>query len=328
MISPVPLYRTPLLLEPAGKNYLWGGQRLKKEYGKEIALTPLAETWECSVHPDGASRIVSGRFAGETLASVVSAHPEYLGCKYMGSEHFPILIKFIDADQDLSVQVHPDDVYAKAYEGQNGKTEMWYILDAKEGASLVYGFEHPVTKDALREAVQKGDLSKHLHRISVKAGDVFYIPAGTVHAIGAGILLAEIQENSNLTYRVYDYGRVDADGKKRELHFDKACQVMDMKPRGVICQKLRLIRYYVGSSRQTLCRCPYFEAEKIQCSMGFAFSVLRTSFQVILCLEGSGSLEAGETRHMRFKKGSCIFLPAEIGRCHVIGKCDLLKVRC
>lgn len=144
-------------LIPTGKDYLWGGTRLREEYGKQIDLTPLAETWECSVHPDGPSYVANGIYKGQTLAEVLSAHPEYLGTKVENGE-LPVLVKFIDAKKDLSVQVHPDDAYAREHEGDNGKTEMWYVVDADEGAHLIYGFQHKVTEEILRKAVETGTL--------------------------------------------------------------------------------------------------------------------------------------------------------------------------
>lgn len=320
----------PMLLRPVGKDYLWGGTRLKTEYNKEIDMEPLAETWECSVHPDGPSRIVTGRYKGQTLDKVLQDHPEYMGTKVDRNSGFPVLMKFIDAAGDLSVQVHPDDEYAREHEHQNGKTEMWYVMDARPGAKLVCGFAHDVTEEQLRRGVEEGDLSKHLQKIDVYKDDVFFIPAGTVHAIGTGILIAEIQENSNLTYRVYDYDRVDRNGKKRELHFDKAMEVLNRKAGADVRQKPRIMHYYPGCSRELLCRCKYFETERIQVVREFSFSVLQTSFQVLLCLEGSGSVEVeGEdTKKILFSKGDCIFLPADLGRCHVAGKATMLKVRC
>lgn len=315
--------RYPMLLSPAGKDYLWGGVRLKSEYGKKINLNPLAETWECSAHPDGPSVVVNGEHKGKTLIEVIAEHPEYLGAKCNPTDGFPILIKFIDAAKDLSVQVHPDDNYAMKYEHDRGKTEMWYVLDAEPNAELVYGFEHPVNEEILRDAVKNGDLTKHLHRVKVHKGDTFYIPAGTVHAIGSGLLIAEIQESSNLTYRVYDYDRVGPDGRKRELHFDKAVKVMDMKPTRDIRQQSRVIRHYPGCSREMICRCQYFEAEKIQCSESFEFTVRPESYQVLLCVVGSGRL--GD---MEFRKGQCVLLPAGLGRMKIHGQCELLKVRC
>lgn len=318
-----------LKLRPVGKDYLWGGTRLREEYGKKIDLTPLAETWECSVHPDGPSIVVNGIYKGGTLADVLAQHPEYLGSKVKSGE-LPILVKFIDAKNDLSVQVHPDDEYARKYEHQNGKTEMWYIIDADEDAGLIYGFQHKVTEGILRDAVERGNLDKHLHKVPVHKGDVFFVPAGMVHGIGAGTLLAEIQESSNVTYRVYDYNRVDKNGNKRELHFDKAIKVMDMNIAPEIKQRPRMVKYYPGCSREILCRCKYFETERIQITKGVSFHVMETSFQVVLCLNGYGEIQTmdSDQKPLRFSKGETLFLPANTGRCLIIGDVEILKIRC
>lgn len=316
-------------LQPAGKDYLWGGTRLRDEYGKKINLIPLAETWECSVHPDGPCIVANGKFKGWTLTDVLNQYPDYLGSKVKNGE-LPILVKFIDAKQNLSVQVHPDDEYARKNELQNGKTEMWYVIDADERANLIYGFQHKVTEDILRNAVNTGTLDKHLQKVSVHKGDVFYVPAGMVHGIGAGILLVEIQESSNVTYRVYDYDRVDKNGKKRELHFDKAVQVMNMDIAPEVRQNPHMIKFYPGCSRELLCRCKYFEVERIQVTKGFSFSVMEQSFQVLMCLDGYGQIETMDAglKPVRFMKGETLFLPAGIGRCLVIGDTTILKIRC
>ena len=264
-----------------------------------------------------------------TLAEVLKQHPEYIGTKVKNGE-LPVLIKFIDAKKDLSVQVHPNDEYARKYEHQNGKTEMWYVIDAEEGASLIYGFQHKVTPEILKKAVETGTLDKHLQKVKVHKGDVFYVPAGTVHGIGAGILVAEIQESSNVTYRVYDYNRVDKSGKKRELHFDKALQVMDMEVTPEAKQKPRLVKHYPGCSRELLCRCKYFETERIQVTKGFSFSVMDNSFQVLMCIDGYSQVETMDTEQkpVRLYKGETVFLPAGIGRCVVVGDATMLKIRC
>lgn len=316
-------------LIPTGKDYLWGGARLREEYGKQIDMMPLAETWECSVHPDGPSYVSNGTFKGQTLSEVLKEHPEYLGTKAKHGE-LPVLVKYIDAKKDLSIQVHPSDAYARAHENDNGKTEMWYIIDADEGARLIYGFQHDVTEEILRKAVENGTLDKHLQKVPVHKGDTFFVPAGTVHGIGKGILLAEIQESSNVTYRVYDYNRVDKNGKKRELHFDRAVQVMNMKAQTNIRKKPRMVQYHSGSSRELLCRCKYFETERIQVTKGVAFSVMDTSFQILMCLDGYGKVQTMDAEHkpMRFSKGETMFLPAGLGRCFIVGETEMLKIRC
>lgn len=318
----------PMLLKPAGKDYLWGGERLKTEYQKTINLTPLAETWECSTHPDGLSTVSSGRYAGQTLAEVLEKYPEYLGNKVQG-KGLPILVKLIDVKRNLSIQVHPNDAYAKEHEHQNGKSEMWYVLDAQPGAELIWGFEHPMTRELLLNAVKTGSLSKHLQKVPVSKGDVFFIPAGTVHAIGAGVLVAEIQESSNVTYRVYDYDRVDKNGKKRELHIKKAIDVLDMRAGTSVRQAPRVTRYFPGNYRELLCRCKYFEVERIGVTKQSHFSVDDMSFQVLLCIEGMGSLSTiGMGQPMYLTKGDCVFLPAGLGNCCLTGASVWMKIRC
>ena len=210
----------PFLLKPAGKDYLWGGSRLKDDFSKDMDLTPLAETWECSTHPDGPSIVASGVYEGRLLSEVLNRHPEYMGTHPKTDGGLPILIKFIDARKDLSVQVHPDDEYAREHEhGSLGKTEMWYVLDAAKDAKLVYGFYHDISRKKLKKSLEDGNVERYLQKVKVQKDDLFYIEPGTVHAIGAGVLIAEIQESSNLTYRMYDYGRVDKNGRpQRAAH--------------------------------------------------------------------------------------------------------------
>ena len=219
---------TPVKLSPVFKDYLWGGTRLKTEFSKQSDMTPLAESWELSAHKDGQSTVAEGEYAGLTLTAYLdTVGREVLGTNCEKYDYFPLLIKLIDAKGDLSVQVHPSDEYALEHEGEYGKTEMWYILDCDEGAALYYGFKEDTTREAYEAAIREGRLTDILNRVPVKRGDVFFIPAGTVHAIGAGILICEIQQNSNTTYRVYDYNRRDKDGNLRPLHVEKALAVSD-----------------------------------------------------------------------------------------------------
>lgn len=317
-------------LKPVGKDYLWGGTRLREEFGKDIALTPLAETWECSTHPDGPSTVANGSERGRRLVDVLAEHPEYLGTKVTDGQ-LPVLVKFIDARQDLSVQVHPDDAYARQHEHQNGKTEMWYVVDAAPGATLIHGFRHPVTADILRHAIATGTLERHLRRVPVRRGDTFFVPAGVVHGIGAGTLIAEIQESSNVTYRVYDYDRRDKDGHRRALHFDRAMDVLNCQAQTERLHRPRMVRYYDGCSRERLCRCRYFDVERIRSTRGFTFSVLESSFQIVMILSGEGRIETMDraaAKPTRFRRGDTLFLPAGIGRCVLIGDAELLKIRC
>lgn len=334
------LRNKPFLLSPAGKDYLWGGSRLKRDFGKEIPMEPLAETWECSTHPDGASTVAGGEYRGRTLTEVLGEHPEYLGTHPRTKGELPILIKLIDASKDLSVQVHPDDDYAYKYEnGALGKTEMWYVLDAARRASLVYGFRHDMTRETVQKSLEQGTIEKYLQKVRIRKDDVFYIEAGTVHAIGAGALVAEIQESSNLTYRLYDYNRLDRDGRPRQLHVAKALQVMNLKGSTEPRQPMRVLRYQPGCAAEFLCRCKYFQVERVlistgQYSGGVPFQTGSNSFQALLCLEGEGELleaaqaEEREGESIAFRKGDCIFVPADSVPLALTGKAQLLRVGC
>lgn len=328
--------KKPFLLKPAAKDYLWGGNRLNDDFGKEIKISPLAETWECSTHPDGQSVIASGPDAGKTLGEALGAHPEYLGSHPLqatgGRPELPILIKLIDAKQDLSVQVHPDDAYALAHEHSLGKTEMWYVLSAKKDATLVYGFNQDVTEEVVRQALKQGTVEKYLNHVPVQKDDVFYIEAGTVHAIGAGVLVAEIQESSNLTYRLYDYGRKDKSGKQRELHIDKALRVMNYSSTAAPRQPMRLLRYHQGCASELLTRCKYFQVERLLLNTEIYrnltdFKTGRNSFHALLCTDGCGVL-FGEDFMLNFFKGDCIFVPANSIPLKLHGKAHLLNVSC
>ncbi len=323
----------PFLLKPAGKDYLWGGHRLKDDFSKEIDMEPLAETWECSTHPDGPSIVASGAHKGMLLTEVLKEHPEYMGTHPKTDGGLPILIKFIDAKQDLSVQVHPDDEYARKYEhGSLGKTEMWYVLDATKNARLVYGFYHDISKEKLKKSLEEGTVERYLQKVKVKKDDLFYIEAGTVHAIGAGILIAEIQECSNITYRMYDYNRMDKDGKPRTLHIERALEVANRIGTQTPRQPMRVLRYQKGCASELLCRCKYFQVERQlinteKCREMADFQTDGNSFQVLLCVDGCGTL-FGEGEMIHFFKGDCIFVPADSMPLKLHGRAQMLKVRC
>lgn len=323
----------PFLLRPSGKDYLWGGNRLNDDFTKNIDMSPLAETWECSTHPDGPSYAVTGRHAGKSLIDVLKENPEYLGTHPKTKGELPILIKFIDAKKDLSVQVHPSDEYAKENEnGQLGKTEMWYVLDASKKATLVHGFKCEISKDAVKRAIENGTIENYLNKVPVNKDDLFYIEAGTVHAIGAGTLIAEIQESSNLTYRLYDYNRVDKNGKLRELHIDKALEVMNLETSKEVRQPIRVHNYKKCYASELLCRCKYFEVHKEKINTEnfremYKFKTESNSFHVLLCTNGCGTLiTPNET--ISFFKGDCIFVPANSPELKIHGIIDLLNVNC
>jgi mannose-6-phosphate isomerase len=322
----------PFLLRPVGKDYLWGGSRLNDDFSKEIDMNPLAETWECSTHPDGPSVVASGEFAGMTLSEVIRQHPEFLGSHPGTTTELPILIKFIDAKKDLSVQVHPTDAYARKYEnGQLGKTEMWYVLDAAKDARLVYGLHHDTDKESMRKSIYEGTVEKYLQKVPIRKNDLFFIEAGTIHAIGAGALIAEIQENSNLTYRLYDYDRVDKNGNKRELHVEKALEVANLKASTEPKQPLRVLKYRQGCASELLCRCEYFEVYRMLINTERSrklvdFRADSTSFRVLLCTDGCGAVWF-DAEMFLFFKGDCIFVPADSVTMKIHGQAQFLDVR-
>lgn len=317
----------PFLLKPCGKDYLWGGQRLNTEFVKNIDMSPLAETWECSTHPDGPSCLLDG----STLSSYIEEHPGCLGLRHKGEKELPILIKFIDAKLDLSIQVHPSDEYAMEYEnGQLGKTEMWYVLDASKDAKLVYGFNKDCTKQEIRNSIEDGTLLDKVQLVDVEKNDVFFIPSGTIHAIGAGVLVAEIQEASNITYRLYDYNRVDKDGKKRLLHVEKALEVANLNSCATPRQPMRVLKYREGVALELLCRCKYFEVYRMIINTERKTQVYyradELSFRVLLCIGGCGIIrfKSGE---ITFYKGDCIFIPADSEMMTIHGNAKFLDVR-
>ena len=332
------LNNRPFLLKPAGKDYLWGGSRLNDDFSKGIELEPLAETWECSTHPDGPSVVASGPDTGKLLPQVLSDHPEYIGSHprelVKAEGELPILIKFIDARKDLSVQVHPDDAYARQMEhGSMGKSEMWYVLDASRDARLVYGFRHDMDREVLKKSLLDGTVEKYLQKVKVRKDDVFYIEAGTVHALGAGALVAEIQESSNLTYRMYDYNRVDKDGKKRQLHVEKALDVVKLQGSAQPRQPMRVLKYQKGCASELLCRCRYFQTERLllnteRCRQMADFQTGHNTFQVLLCTNGCGVLFEERGEFINFFRGDCIFVPADSVPLKIHGKAQLLRVSC
>lgn len=305
--------KEPVLLSPAFKDYLWGGTRLKEEFGKKSDLTKVAESWELSTHKDGQSIVASGEFCGLTLGEYLDKNPSYLGENCKKFEFFPILIKFIDAKDNLSIQVHPDDEYSLKNNGEYGKTEMWYILDCDEGASLYYGFKEEITKEEFKKSIEENTLLDYLNKVEVKKGDVYFIEAGTVHAIGKGIVICEIQQNSNTTYRVYDYNRLDANGNTRELHVEKAVEVSVTKPPVV----------YKQENENLLAKCKYFTVEKADVDGEKEFFVDESSFRSVIVTDGAATLCMGDSE-MKIKKGDSIFVPAQNGSFTVNGKCNII----
>ena len=306
-----------LKLRPAGKDYLWGGDQLKKNFNKEWEGDILAESWELSCHPDGESIVAEGESAGMTLREYINWQGKrVLGRNTIQFGQFPVLVKFIDARDNLSIQVHPSDSYAMDREGQYGKTEMWYVAECEDDAFLYYGFSREIDIAEFKKRIEEDTLLEVLNRVPVSKGDVFFIEAGTIHAIGKGIVIAEIQQNSNVTYRVYDYGRVGSDGKKRDLHIEKALEVTNRSP------KLRR-----DSFDPHLGVCQYFSVDKLvldgQRMQKMTGKVDDSSFLHILVLEGNGTIQNGEEQ-LEFQKGDSLFLAADSGDFAVYGRCEAL----
>ena len=314
----------PMKLIAPLKDYLWGGTRLKDEYGKETQLTKVAESWELACHRDGKSIIANGAAKGQTLADwIEGAGKDALGTNAAKFPYFPLLIKLIDAHDNLSVKVHPDDDYALRVEGEYGKTEMWYIVDCEEGAELLYGFAQEISKEEFRRRVEDNTLLDVVRRVPVKKGDVFFIPAGTLHAIGKGILICEIQQNSNTTYRIYDYGRVGADGKMRDLHIEKALDVTHLSPSVRSEEKPQVCNIFVGTEVRLLAACGYFTVYHLEVKGQTALYAGADSFQCLTVLSGSLTLHSGDET-LNVKQGESIFLPAGLGRYVLDGYGDLI----
>lgn len=307
---------------------------MKEHFGKQADLDNVAESWECSTHPEGPSTVTTGEHKGMLLTEVLRKHPEYLGTHPRSKGELPILVKFIDARKKLSVQVHPDDEYAKLYErGQLGKTEMWYVLEADKDAELIYGFYSDMDSVAVRQSLANGTIEKYLQKVKVQQDDVFYIPAGTVHGIGAGNLIVEVQESSNLTYRLYDYDRIDKAGQKRELQLEKALAVADLKGKAAPRQPLRVLRYTPGCATEFLCRCKYFQVERMLLNTEGKNKLAElyigsSSFQALLCLDGGGHILMEDNEKLAYSKGNCIFIPATIEKLQLCGRSQFLKISC
>lgn len=285
-------------LIPATKSYIWGGRRLIEEYGKKCSGDTLAETWELSFHPDGMTRTEDGKFIDDSIPLVAIG-------KGVNPINFPQLIKLIDAHDNLSVQVHPTDADAFPF---SGKTEMWHIVDAQEGAGIYLGFKEDVTKEQLVAAIDNNTITDLLNFFEVKKGETYYIPAGTVHAIGKGCLICEVQQNSNITYRVYDYDRRDKDGNPRELHVEKALKVANLKK-------------YVHSplKGKTVARSKYFSVDRFNVDGEMTVNVDKNSFKYFICLEGEGTLGDRQV-----KAGESYFIPAGYGDVRLSGEMSVL----
>lgn len=307
---------------------IWGGNRLQTLLHKPIpSETNVGEAWLISDHPCCVSIAREGPWAGKTLNELIAAYPGYmLGsvANATPSGRFPLLLKIIDAGETLSVQVHPDDRQAAALgEADPGKTEMWHVLKADPNAELTLGFSIPCDQESIREAVSEGTLERFLNRFPVKEGESIFVDAGTVHAIGAGILLAEIQQNSDITYRLYDWNRRDAEGNPRTLHLEKALAVLRYSPVRA-APKCPNIPMGDGGFREILSACRYFAAERITVSRDARLALSGSSFHILLALSENVTLRSGGDV-CRLRRGEAALLPAMAGEYIVAGPASMLR---
>ncbi len=312
----------PLTFEPVFKDYPWGGRNLEQRLGRRIPPGIIAESWEISGHPNGPTPVRDGPLAGMTLPEVQHELGEALVGRRnrwaLNRDRFPLLIKLLDANRWLSVQVHPDDRYALEHEGEFGKTEMWVVLHAEPGAELIYGLKRGVTRQAFEAAVAQDNAIELLHRVAVRAGDTIFVPAGTVHALGPGIIVAEIQQNSDTTYRIYDWGRMGNDGKPRPLHVRKALDVIDwnmVEPAPVIPQELAR---EPGLHQELLVECPYFRTERFHASAGTTLNgeCAGETCEIWAVLKGQATVH-WQGAPVTLNAIEWVLLPATLGGFHV-----------
>ena len=317
---------TPLKLHPCYKEYLWGGTRLRAAYHKPDAPAVTAESWELALRPEGVSTVADGPLRGRTLADLAAADRNAFWGTGCGTGNFPLLVKLIDARKDLSIQVHPSDETALRAQGEAGKAEMWYVVDCDADAAIYFGFARQVTPEEFRRRAEDGTICEVLNRVPVHPGDTFFILPGTIHAICAGILVAEIQQNSNTTFRVYDYQRRGADGQLRPLHLERAAAVLDYAPLAVRPCEPACVTAQEGYTAAELFSCRYFRVDRLDVDTRAALRCGGDSFRHLLCVAGEGAVVHGGVRYP-LRQGDSYFLPAALGDYAVEGPCRVLLSR-
>jgi len=305
------------------KERIWGGRALE-QFGLELPEGSIGEGWMIGDHPNGTTKVVNGELADKGLDEIREAYGrEWFGVNGFSEKNgrFPLLIKLLDCNDDLSIQVHPADTYETLPEGELGKTEMWYILDAKPGAKIIYGLKDGVDRSAMEAAIAEGRIMDTLQEVSVSAGDAFYIPAGTVHALCSGVLVAEIQQNSDTTYRLYDYDRPGLDGKLRELHIEDSLNVIAYEGAGATRMKTNAAQ---PGEWLTIASSPYFIVEKGIVAAPWKLSTSLESFVILVIADGEGSLSWNEGE-LSLKAGECFLLPANLGAYELNGSMTVLR---
>lgn len=314
----------PMRCTPVFKQAIWGGNRLKTVLHKQYAQPTMAESWELSCHSDGLSGIANGVFANRTLLDVLREHPGFAGTANGGE--FPLLIKFIDANDDLSVQVHPTPQSAITELGQQSKTEVWIVMDCMPGAALYYGLNRRVDQNEFMQRARDGTVCDILNRVTVKKGDVFHIHAGTVHAIGAGILIAEIQQSANTTFRVYDYMRRNDRGELRPLHIEEAARAANLAPTEGQPARPDVLNVGAQGKRECVFDSPLFTIERYDIDGAATLTAEPSSFDALLFIQGKADIVYAGTSYPA-KKGDCYFIPAGMGRYDVAGRYCMLRSR-
>lgn len=309
----------PIRFEPIYRDYVWGGQKIAAAYGREGGSQRIAESWEISDRPDGMSVVANGPYQGASLRELVQTMGENLLGKGKTAPVFPLLVKILDAKESLSVQVHPNDQTASLVQGEP-KTEMWYVLDSSLDAGVFAGVSENFSSDDL----QKGRLVEKLAFCKVLPHEAIYIPGGCIHAIGAGCFMLEVQQNSDTTYRIYDWDRRGADGHPRELHLDKALQVLNPHLRG-IKQEAKKISEQSDFTLWSVLACPYFNVKRLNLSGAYSLASQNTSFQILFCLSGEGTIAVDGTKEF-FKAGMTYLIPASFSFAAIQGHGQIIFI--
>jgi len=312
-----------MLLKPCYKDYLWGGSRLQREFGKDDAPTPTAESWELVSRDDAESAIALGPLSGKTLEDLRKIDCMQYWGTHCRQERFPLLVKLIDAASDLSIQVHPSDETAMMDVGEQGKAEMWYVVDCVPHAYIYYGFSKKIDEEEFVRRINDGSICEVLNKVPVERGDVFYILPGLIHAIGSGIVIAEIQQNSDTTFRIYDYLRRDAHGNERPLHLQRAKTVIDYMPVVPTECKINSGAKFDGFSMAEMFSCQYFRAYRFDIRSSVRLHSDPKSFQHILFVEGHGVIRYRDME-IPYRKGDSFFIPAALGDYMVEGNSRML----
>ncbi|MCA6743047.1 mannose-6-phosphate isomerase, class I [Enterococcus durans] len=307
----------PIFLKPVFQKKIWGGSRLKSVFGFDIPNDKIGEDWAISAHPHGVSVVENGEFKGQKLDDLWKEHKELFG--HPTEPVFPLLIKILDAEDELSVQVHPDDAYGMKHEGELGKTECWYIIDAEPGAEIIYG-HHAKTREELAEMIKEGRWDDLLKKVPVKKGDFFYVPSGTIHAIGKGIMILETQQSSDTTYRVYDYDRKDASGQKRELHIQQSIDVTTVPAK---TPELQIKEVRKGqSSIITYLETEFFNVYEWDIK-GITSFKKQAPYTLATVIDGAGELIVDNQTYL-LEKGTSFILPNEINEWTVQGELTII----